>query len=115
MGRDARHTGGFWARHYDDLAAWRQAISRRHRCVDPVGGRVWIRLVLVDGVLATMFPPDVATVGQLAKATLARNYQPIVAESKKSATDAEVWDMLSRIIGEQLAVRPNKLTKGMSF
>ncbi len=66
-------------------------------------------------ILAYEFPPDVATVGQLAKATLARNYQPIVAESKKSATDAEVWDMLQRIIGEQLGVRIDQLTKEANF
>ncbi|MFZ1933698.1 MAG: hypothetical protein WCB27_26170 [Thermoguttaceae bacterium] len=60
---------------------------------------------------AYMFPPDVSTVGQLAKATLARNYQRIVAESKRSATDAEVWDILRRIVAEQLGVRPEQLTK----
>jgi hypothetical protein len=47
---------------------------------------------------ATEFPPDALTVGQLAKAILARNYRPIVAESKKPATDAEVWEILQRII-----------------
>jgi hypothetical protein len=61
--------------------------------------------------LAYVFPPEVATVGQLAKAILARNYRPIVAESEKSATDAEVWDTLRRIIGEQTGVAPGKLTK----
>jgi acyl carrier protein len=65
--------------------------------------------------LATEFPPDVSTVGQLAKATLARNYRMIVAESKKSATDAEVWDMLQRIIAEQLGVQPDQLTKKTNF
>jgi hypothetical protein len=60
---------------------------------------------------AYMFPPDVSTIGQLAKATLARNYQRIVAESKRSATDAEVWDILRRIVGEQLGLRPEQLTK----
>ncbi len=66
-------------------------------------------------ILAYKFPPDVATLGELAKATLARNYQPIVAESKKSATDAEVWDILQRIIGEQLGVRIDQLTKETNF
>jgi hypothetical protein len=65
--------------------------------------------------LAYEFPPDVATVGQLAKATLARNYQPIVAEAKKSATDAEVWDILQRIIVEQLGVRADQLKRETSF
>jgi hypothetical protein len=54
-------------------------------------------------------------VGQLAKATLARNYLPIVAESKKSSTDAEVWQILCRVIGEQLGVRPDQLTKETNF
>jgi hypothetical protein len=61
-------------------------------------GFIFVRLT---EFLAYEFPPDVATVEQLAKATLARNFQPIVAEAKKSATDAEVWDMLQRIVGEQ--------------
>ena len=65
--------------------------------------------------LAYEFPPDVATVGQLAKATLARNFQPIVAQSKQSATDAEVWETLRRIVGEQLGVRPDQLTKETDF
>jgi acyl carrier protein len=65
--------------------------------------------------LAYEFPPDVATVGQLAKATLARNYQPLVAEAKKSATDAEVWDALQRIVGEQFGVRLDQLTKETDF
>ena len=91
----------------------------------PFGGGV-IVAILSTGVfayflfwltwsLAYEFPPDVATVGQLAKATLARNYRPIVAESKKSATDAEVWEILQRIIGEQLGVRIDQLTKETSF
>lgn len=65
--------------------------------------------------LAYEFPPDVATAGQLAKATLARNYQPIVAESKKSATDAEVWEILQRTVGEQLGVQPDQLRKQTDF
>ena len=56
--------------------------------------------------LATEFPPDALTVGQLAKAVLARNYRPIVAESKKSATDAEVWEILQRIICDHNDRRP---------
>jgi hypothetical protein len=60
---------------------------------------------------ATEFPPDILTVGQLAKGILARNYRPIVAESKKSATDAEVWEILQHIVGEQLGVRAGQLTK----
>jgi acyl carrier protein len=60
---------------------------------------------------ATEFPPDISTVGQLAKGILARNYRPIVAESQKSATEAEVWEILQRIIAEQLEIRADQLTK----
>jgi acyl carrier protein len=91
----------------------------------PFGGGVIVAMVSIlllafvfswlTEILAYDFPPDVATAGQLAKATLARNYQPILAESKKSATDAEVWDMLRRIIGEQLGFRVDQLTKETSF
>jgi len=66
-------------------------------------------------VFATEYPPDLSTVGQLAKATLARNYQRIVAESKKSATDAEVWDILRRIIADQLGIPLEQLTKETEF
>ena len=69
----------------------------------------------LTALLAREFPPDVATVGQLAKATLARNYQPILAESKKSATDAEVWDTLRRIVGEQLGISPDEITGEMEL
>ncbi len=65
--------------------------------------------------LAYEFPPGVATVGQLVKATLARNFQPIVAQSKQPATDAEVWETLRRIVGELLNVRPDQLTKETDF
>jgi hypothetical protein len=65
--------------------------------------------------LAYEFPPDVTTVGQLATATLARNFQPIVAQSKQSATDAEVWEILRRIVGERLGVRLDQLTKETDF
>jgi hypothetical protein len=49
--------------------------------------------------LAFQLPPDAATVGQLARAVLARNYGPIAAAAKKSATEAEVRDVLQGIIG----------------
>jgi hypothetical protein len=70
---------------------------------------------LLTECLVHDLPPDVATVGDLAKATLARNYQPILAESKKSATDAEVWDTLRHIVGEKLAILPNEVAKDMDI
>jgi hypothetical protein len=57
-------------------------------------------------------PPDVGTVGQLAKATLARNYQAIVAESKKTIGDAEVWETLQRIIGKEFGIPPEEVAEG---
>jgi hypothetical protein len=65
--------------------------------------------------LAYEFPPEVATVGQLAKAILARNYQPLIAEFRKSPTDAEIWEILQRIIGRQLRVGPNQLTNKTDY
>jgi acyl carrier protein len=96
-----------------------------HLGLKPFGGGVMVAILStavfayalswLTEFLAYEFPPDVATVGQLAKATLARNYRPLVAESQKPASDAEVWDILQRIIGEQLGVRPDQLTKEMDF
>ena len=91
----------------------------------PFGGGVAVALISMfvfafvffklTEFLAYEYPPDVTTVGQLAKAILARNYLPIVAESKKSATDGEVWEILQRIVVEQLGVRPDQLTKETNF
>jgi acyl carrier protein len=64
---------------------------------------------------AFLLPPGVDTVGELAKATLARNYQPILAESKESATDAEVWDEVRRIVAEQLGLSPGEITGEMEL
>jgi hypothetical protein len=61
------------------------------------------------------FPPDVVTVGDLAKAALARNYQSILAESKKSATDAEVFDVLRWIFGEPLGIPCNQAAQELEL
>jgi acyl carrier protein len=66
-------------------------------------------------LLAFEFPPDCATVGQLAKGALARNYRAIVEQSGKCASDAEVWVALRLIVAEQLGVRPGDLTKETNF
>jgi hypothetical protein len=66
-------------------------------------------------IFAHDFPPDVTTVGDLAKATLARNYRSILAESRKSATDAEVWDTVRNVVGEKLALLPAEITKEMDL
>ncbi|MEN6459348.1 MAG: hypothetical protein ABFC63_10505 [Thermoguttaceae bacterium] len=91
----------------------------------PLGGGVLVGLLSafasafplawVTELLAVRLPPDVATVGQLAKAIVARNYQPLVAESRQSANDAEVWDTLRRIVAEQFGIRPDQVTRETSF
>ena len=65
--------------------------------------------------LAFQFQPDCTTVGQLAAATMARNYRALMEESGKSANDAEAWEMLRSIIVKQLGVRPSDLTKETDF
>jgi acyl carrier protein len=61
------------------------------------------------------FQPECTTVGQLATATLARNYRTIVEEFNREASDAEVWEMLRLIVAEQLGVRPSEVTKEADF
>jgi hypothetical protein len=78
-------------------------------------GVIGFAMVRLTESLATVFPPDTTTVGELAKGVLARNYPAIVTESRKSATDAEVWDMLLRIISDQLGVRADQLTREANF
>jgi hypothetical protein len=59
--------------------------------------------------VASEFPPDVATVADLAKAILARNYRPIAAEAKRPAADAEVRRILQHVFAEPFALPPNLL------
>jgi hypothetical protein len=66
-------------------------------------------------LVAHEFPPDLDTVGDLIKATLARNYQPILAEAKRTATEADVWDTLRHIIAVQIGFPPSEITGGMEF
>lgn len=61
------------------------------------------------------FHPECPTAGQLATATLARNYRAIVATADISASDAEVWQKLSSIVAEQLGVRACDITKDTDF
>ena len=65
--------------------------------------------------LTFQFQPDCTTVGQLAAATMARNYRALLEESGKCANDAEAWEMLRSIIVRQLGVRPGDLTKETDF
>jgi hypothetical protein len=70
----------------------------------------YILYVLTES-FAHELPAEIVTVGDLAKAVLARNYQPILAEVKKPAADAEVWDTLRRIVGDQLATLPGEVAR----
>ena len=72
-------------------------------------------LVWLTAPLALQFQPNCTTVGQLATATLARNYRVIVKESSQCASDAEVWNILCSIVAEQLGVRSADLTKQTDF
>ena len=72
-------------------------------------------LVWLTAPLALQFQLDCTTVGQLATATLARNYRAIVEESAKVASDAEVWNILCSIVAEQLGARSADLTKQTDF
>ena len=64
--------------------------------------------------LAFEFQPECHTVGELTIATLARNFQAVHDEAK-SSNAAEVWDVLCRIVSEQLGVRAGDLTRETDF
>jgi hypothetical protein len=70
---------------------------------------------LLTAAFARELPPDVVTVGDLAKAVFARNYQPILAESKRSMADGQVWDTLRRIVANQLELLPGEITRETGF
>lgn len=65
-------------------------------------------------LLALEFQPDCTTVGQLATATLARNYRAIVEETNKPTSDAEVWERVQIVVGEQLGIPPRYVDKETS-
>lgn len=78
-------------------------------------------LAVVAGVVswvtkpfATEFRPEFATMGNLTKAVLARNYGT-VSDKFRSANANEVWESLRSIIVEQLGVRPGDVTKEANF
>jgi hypothetical protein len=73
-----------------------------------VGGRF---LAWFTELLAFEFQSDCTTVGQLATATLARNYRAIVEEANTQTSDAEVWERLQIVVAEQLGVPPRYITK----
>lgn len=61
------------------------------------------------------FHPECPTMGQLAVATLARNYRAIVGALDTSVSDAEVWQRLSSILAEQLGGRARNITTDMAL
>jgi hypothetical protein len=61
------------------------------------------------------FQPGCTTMGELAKATMARNYRPLVDELKKHAENADVWETLQEIVAKQLGVRPGDIAKQTNF
>lgn len=61
--------------------------------------------------LATELQSDCTTVGQLATATLARNYRAIVEEACKRADNGEVWNMLRTIVAERLGIPFHNITR----
>ncbi|MCE5268942.1 MAG: hypothetical protein LLG00_13775 [Planctomycetaceae bacterium] len=75
----------------------------------------FVILVRLTEVFACQFPPDIVTVGDLAKATLARNYQPLLAESKQTATDAQVWEVMQRIATAKFGIPSDQLMKETSL
>jgi hypothetical protein len=64
---------------------------------------------------AYQLQPDCTTLDQLATATLARNFRPLVEESSKSISDTEVWKLLQTIAAAQLGVRPADIAQQTSF
>jgi hypothetical protein len=65
-------------------------------------------------LLAFELQPDCHTIGQLAAATLARNFPAIVAEADKHVSDAEVWERLQVLVAERLGIPPRLVTKETS-
>jgi hypothetical protein len=70
---------------------------------------------LLTAAFAHELPADVVTVGDLSKAVFARNYQPILAESKGTIADAQVWDSVQRIVAKKLELTPSEVTRGTEF
>jgi acyl carrier protein len=90
----------------------------------PLNGAIWLAVLVGTAAgyffywltipLAFEFQLECHTVGELTIATLARNFQAVHDEAKSSNT-AEVWDVLCRIVSEQLGVGAGDLTKETSF
>jgi hypothetical protein len=65
--------------------------------------------------MACQLQGDCTTLGQLATATVARNFCPLVEESNKNIADTEVWKLLQEIAAAQLGVRPADIATQTSF
>ena len=65
--------------------------------------------------LTREFQPDCTTIGELARATMARNYQTLVKELKEHTESTNVWETLQTIVAKQLGVRPGDIAKQTNF
>jgi hypothetical protein len=85
------------------LAALLTAIAAGYICA-------WLSIPLTQE-----FQSDCTTIGELAKATMGRNYQTLVMELKRHTGYAEVWETLQAIVAKQLGVRPGDIAKQTNF
>jgi acyl carrier protein len=65
--------------------------------------------------LAFAIQPEYATVGLFVRAVMARNYWAISKDAEQHADDVETWEVLRQIIGEQLGIRADQITKETRF
>ena len=81
-----------------------------------LGGMAIVAMLLVTFFVtrpfALAFPLGVATVGDVALATLPRGYEAAV---KQQMTDEEVWEKLQKIVADILGVKVEKVTPSARF
>jgi acyl carrier protein len=81
-----------------------------------LGGTALVAMLLVAFFVtrpfALSFPHGVATVGDVARATLPPKYEAAV---KQQMTDEEVWEKLRKIVADTLGVKVEKVTPSARF
>jgi len=81
-----------------------------------LGGTALVAMLLVAFFVtrpfALAFPHGVATVGDVARATLPPGYEVAV---KQQMTDEEVWEKLQKIVADTLGVKVEKVTPSARF
>jgi acyl carrier protein len=75
---------------------------------------IGVTLIFLATPLESVFQANCATIGELTKSVLAKNYGKISDECDK-ANATEIWDSLCSIISEHLGVAKTKLTKETNF